>query len=821
MRTKAIPLVLFLPLAAPLAVAQEESQPAPTPPAQEVPAAPEEPVAIPAIDVPSRADELVADLRRVEVVLQPRNEVETIRETLDERKGALVALHAELDGIDADRVSTRVLEDHRLKWVQLQGQAESWMSALQDRWKALQQEREALEKARRQWELTRAVATEQEFPPELLQRIEGILERLSDIEGRIRERSDGLAGLIDRVSTGGETVADSLLEVDAMAADIRGRWLARDEPPLWDIAPLEAGAAIWQDVEETRRYWFATNVEFFEERRESYYVLIGLFFVYLSGALLLRYWSRSWPQDDTSLDAARFVVSRPLSVALAFTLVSMDWVLGEPPGPARDLGAFLAILPVLRLGTGLLPRSARSLLYGSIVLFVLNRSWALVPDASLLRRLLLVVVTTAALVGAIWLVRRWRRAADIKLTGWWRVATLGLYLASIILAVSLLVGILGWSTLAQLLTSSTVDNVFAGLAWFIVASALIALVKLVPGSTIGRWFPSIPKHKQQFLQLITILIAAFVLVRWGREALASFQIYEPVRQAFIAGLSAPLAGGTLDTDVGDVAAALLALVVTILIARFVRFVLREEVLPRLKLSEGVAHSIVTLVNYAIIGFGILLAGATVGLSGTQLTVVFGALGVGIGFGLQTIVANFVSGLVLIFERPVKVGDRVQTVNHFGTITDIGIRASTIRTFAGAEVMVPNGDLVSKEVINWTGSDQLRRVELDLRVAYGTDPKKVLETLVETAKEHALVLSTPEPTAWMMGFGDSAFEFRLFAWTRVENFLVVTSELHVAVNEAMNKAGIEIPYPKQEFYVKSTEEGPVPPFEQVVKPTDKK
>jgi small-conductance mechanosensitive channel len=113
------------------------------------------------------------------------------------------------------------------------------------------------------------------------------------------------------------------------------------------------------------------------------------------------------------------------------------------------------------------------------------------------------------------------------------------------------------------------------------------------------------------------------------------------------------------------------------------------------------------------------------------------------------------------------------------------------------------------------------VEIDLRVAYGTDPKKVLETLVETAKEHVLVLSSPEPTAWMMGFGESAYEFRLFAWTRVENFLVVTSELHVAVNEAMKNAGIEIPYPKQEFHVRSIDEGAVPSFDRLSNPVDKK
>ena len=129
-----------------------------------------------------------------------------------------------------------------------------------------------------------------------------------------------------------------------------------------------------------------------------------------------------------------------------------------------------------------------------------------------------------------------------------------------------------------------------------------------------------------------------------------------------------------------------------------------------------------------LGIGVLLAASAAGLSATQLTVVFGALGVGIGFGLQTVVNNFVSGLILMFERPVKVGDRVETAGRAGIVSRIGIRASMIRTFDGAEVVVPNSDLVSKEVVNWTLSDEERRGEILVGVAYGSEVKKVLGIL---------------------------------------------------------------------------------------------
>ena len=202
----------------------------------------------------------------------------------------------------------------------------------------------------------------------------------------------------------------------------------------------------------------------------------------------------------------------------------------------------------------------------------------------------------------------------------------------------------------------------------------------------------------------------------------------------------------------------------------------------------------------------LLAASAAGLSATQLTVVFGALGVGIGFGLQTVVNNFVSGLILMFERPVKVGDRVETAGRAGIVSRIGIRASMIRTFDGAEVVVPNSDLVSKEVVNWTLSDEERRGEILVGVAYGSEVKKVLGILKNVAIAHPKVLDAPEPAAQMISFGESSLNFRLFVWTELEYFGEVMSDLHEAIDEELRKAGIGIPFPQRDLHVRSVAAG---------------
>jgi small-conductance mechanosensitive channel len=183
--------------------------------------------------------------------------------------------------------------------------------------------------------------------------------------------------------------------------------------------------------------------------------------------------------------------------------------------------------------------------------------------------------------------------------------------------------------------------------------------------------------------------------------------------------------------------------------------------------------------------------------------IVGALGVGIGFGLQNIVNNFVSGLILIFGRPISVGDTVQTVDHWGRVTKIGMRASTIRSFDGAEIIVPNGDLISKEVINWTRSDEIRRFEVLVGVAYGTDPEAVLEILRRLADEHPQTLEEPEPQVHMIDFADSSLDFRLRCWAPMSDWVTVASDLRVAINNELKVAGIQIPFPQRDLHVRST------------------
>jgi small-conductance mechanosensitive channel len=230
--------------------------------------------------------------------------------------------------------------------------------------------------------------------------------------------------------------------------------------------------------------------------------------------------------------------------------------------------------------------------------------------------------------------------------------------------------------------------------------------------------------------------------------------------------------------------------ITMTLSRIVRSLLQEDVLPRAAMSRGRSHMVSMVVNYFIIGLGLLAALAAAGIRVEQFALIGGALGVGIGFGLQTVVSNFVSGLILVFERPIQVGDTVEVGNLIGSVRRIGVRSSTIRTFDEAEVIVPNNDLITGRVINWTLSDRLRRMEMKVGVAYGTDPKRVQELLKATAAAHEKVLSYPEPYVLFEGFGESSLDFALRFWTSdYANWIFIASDVKVACDAALKEAGI--------------------------------
>jgi small-conductance mechanosensitive channel len=207
--------------------------------------------------------------------------------------------------------------------------------------------------------------------------------------------------------------------------------------------------------------------------------------------------------------------------------------------------------------------------------------------------------------------------------------------------------------------------------------------------------------------------------------------------------------------------------------------------------------------------GFLFALSILGFEVSKITILLSALGVGIGFGLQGVVNNFVSGLILLFERPVRVGDTIELAGKWAEIRRIGLRSTTIKTFDEADVIIPNSDLITNQVTNWTLTNRLVRLTIPVGVAYGSDVPLVMKTLADCAKEHEMIATFRPAQVLFLEFGESSLDFELRVWVKdADNRLEVKSELHQAIDQSFREKKIEIAFPQRDLHLRSMDESAI-------------
>jgi potassium efflux system protein len=261
----------------------------------------------------------------------------------------------------------------------------------------------------------------------------------------------------------------------------------------------------------------------------------------------------------------------------------------------------------------------------------------------------------------------------------------------------------------------------------------------------------------------------------------------------------------IPVTLADLLLALFIIILTMIAARNLPAVIEIVLLRATPLDQGSRYATSTLIQYVIVGAGVVLLFATLGGSWSQIQWLVAALGVGIGFGLQEIVANFISGIIILFERPIRVGDVVTVGDTSGVVSRIRIRATTIRNWDQQELLVPNKEFITTRLLNWSLSDTLIRTVVSVGVAYGTDVSKAMQFMAQAAKEHELVLDEPEPILTFEDFGDNSLLLKLrFYMGTVDNRLKAMSEIREAINRKFNEAGIVVAFPQRDVHINTTQ-----------------
>ncbi|MEP3277942.1 MAG: DUF3772 domain-containing protein [Stappiaceae bacterium] len=374
--------------------------------------------------------------------------------------------------------------------------------------------------------------------------------------------------------------------------------------------------------------------------------------------------------------------------------------------------------------------------------------------------------------------------------------------------ISLLAPLIGYITLGWFVSLQ--------LVWTIgVYSTLVLLLRLSDdgllflfseNTAFGRGFMQLVQAESRRIEQVGVVLsgiirillfavaAILILAPWGLDTRDVFSMF---RRALI-GVNI----GSINFSVFEILFAFLILALGFIITRAIQRWLQTRLLPRTKMDIGLKSSISTIVGYTGITLSFLIAVSAIGLNLQNIAIVAGALSVGVGFGLQSVVNNFVSGLILLAERPIKVGDWIVVGADQGFVRKINVRATEIETFDRASVIVPNSDLISGVVKNWMHYDDSGRIIIAVGVSYDSDPEQVQSVLLECAKDHERILAYPAPVVFFMDFGSSSLDFELRCFLSDVNYSMnVRSDLRFAIFKRLKEAGIEIPFPQRDIHLR--------------------
>lgn len=762
---------------------------------------------IPLDQIAPRATDAARLLRGVAANLTPGAEIERIERSLPAVSAELAEAMENTLGLLRERPSLESLQAQEEHWERRQRALGGWLDTLTARATRLQGDLDRLGQQRALWTETQAAVRAQETPVPLLQQVDAVLVAIEAALPRTQVARDQTLELQARVAEEVGHCERVRARVGQLQQAVVGGILARDGLPIWSPALWgQAGGAVASRLAQIGGAFWGDARRYLSDPAKHMPIHLGVFLLALASLLAARGRVERWAGQGQDVSRLVPVFNRPIAAALLVALALATGFNSPAPQTVKELFGVLALVPLILLARPMVGPSFRPALYTLGALFALDairRAFGGIPP--LVGQAIILV---QALAGAAVLMPL-LRAASVAEGGLGRGSFRRLVtaLALGLLGVGLGASLLGYLGLARLTAPAALVAAADALWLFAVVEVGAAVTAFAFRVWPLRRLQMIAHHRERLERRIHQLFLVLAVLAWTWRYLSYLGLWEPILGLAEGLLATRLQMGSFGTSVAEVLAFVATLVVAFALSSLLRFVLEEEVYPRTGVPSGTAYATSSVIHYAIVALAFFLALGVLGVSLTQVTVLAGALGVGLGFGLQGIVHNFVSGLILLFERPIHVGDAVQVGTLQGWVRRIGIRASVIRTVQGAEIIVPNSQLTSEQVTNWTLSDQQRRIDLPVGLSYGADPGRVIELLEGVARAHPRVLRSPAPQCLFLSYGDSSINFELRVWTDYAIWIQVQSELTVAIYDGVYAAGMSFPFPQREVRLLSD---PAPP-----------
>jgi potassium efflux system protein len=758
-------------------------------------------------EIPSEFSKLTNRLIEVSEALQPVEQI-TNNDLLVKEYISLLEASKEEIMTTLPSMTYQRLESLIRAWHNYGSKLDGLQKTLQSRISEIESIELELEDELLLWDKVAQVLKKSELPLELRQGADTAQAALNVTLVQTKERADSLLLMQTRQSHLSLLIHETVLVLKEEQKVFQSNYFVIDAHPIWiatDSVSQSQNVGEYLKSESLQSYSILKT--YLQSNRGIAFLQLSFIIILIIGFIAL---SRLWPTHELNPDSRReiqagYIIRHPFFSSLLISIIISIFFYTNRPLVLGDFFVALMMVSSLVLLPGLMTRKIRVALILLLALFLLNVLQDHLPYQSFANRWI-IFIQSIAILGLLYIPYKMKSEFQLRPTGK-RIFTGFIGVFGLLMIMAVVSNIIGSVKLADFLISSTIGTLtFSVIVVTIVIILNSMMVLLIKGKK-AESIPLFEPLKHLIDRRIRPMINWGAFLLWLFAALIYFRILAPVQDLMGKIMNTEFFIASVAISIGAIITFFIIVFVTYVIVRFVKNVFKDEWVAQSNLPRGSAEAISMLIRYAIVAFGIYLALNAIGLEMNKFGFIAGALGVGIGFGLQNIVLNFIAGLIITFENPIYVGDIIEVDQHMGKVTEIGVRASKVLTYDGSEVIVPNGLLISNKVVNWTLTNQKRRLSISIKTSSDVDPEKVIEIVKRVAGRHTNSLDQPAPLVVFNGYESYGFDFTLFCWVDFSVSLSTKSEIALDAIKALAAEGITAPMPVQKIKIDYEEQKP--------------
>jgi len=752
-------------------------------------------------DIPESASNTILELKKINESTSIDKEMEDIKASIKPYIKSINKLLETKDYKKIDNANERKLQKMRNELVIYNKQLQNWESLLKKRIKLYDEKNNFLKNYMIKWEYTHKNAIKEKAPKSIKKHIRLVMSSIEKLTKDVKRK-------YDKALTNSQILTTEILIIDEKSKEMKDRELIiknkifyQNETPYFTAFNMNlfSFSAYVDTISITLSEKYNEILGYLQTHMDNLFKFIimfifGVIFILYNAYLYKK--RKLFIRDESYTKKEFFFIKNIFStISIAFILSSVA-VYSQRPVSFTDMLLIIMIIPSIMVLRTVIDKKYYKYLYIFFTIFLLYYIDENSNNTNLEHRTFLLIINLSLIIYGIHImINKSLFTIDNMLYNKIFKTIIIVFIVSLVFAI--FSNLYGSVLLSIRIIDSVLNFVYISFIFYVFYMILTAYTIIILRKRIASASYTLEKYSHNIEKTTKLIIKIWMILWWLLSIVKLLGVYDYLMMFQDMFLATSWEVGKTIISVQAIVDFIFIIVITWVFAKLLKIFLEVEIFSRFKFPRGMPTAILTTLNYMIIISGTILAFSSLGVTTQQFALVIGALGVGIGFGLRNIIANFVSGIIMVFERPIQIGDIIEVDNTMGDVQSIGARSSTIKTFDGAEVIIPNADFIAKEIINWTLSDKQRRKTIDFKVSLDNDVDEVLKIMNEVAVSHKNVVSKPEPVPTFQGFGEYYLTFKLYFWLS-DNIIEAQSEIAIHLYKKLKEAGINLPIPKTEL-----------------------